>query len=250
MRFNDKIVLVTGAASGVGKAAAIRMAKEGATVILFDLNAELGEQTAQEISTLGNKVEFFKCDVSNEEQVEECFKKAVKKFGNINSLSHNAGLLKTYNTHEMSLKDWNFLLNINLTGTFLINKHAIPILLKNDVSYVVNCASIAAFHPHPWAACYSATKGGILSFTKSIFIEYHRKGLRANCVQLGSIETNLAAKFEFPQGADKDLIKFLVPYGKPNMAKPEHAAGAIAFLCSDDAFFINGTEVTVDGGRI
>lgn len=250
-RFEDKRVIVTGAASGIGKAAAMRMASEGAILGLLDLNHDRLIKTAQEISKQhGTSVFSRQCDVGDFDEVEESINSLAKDMGGLQALSHNAGILKVYNTHEMTLKQWNELIRVNLTGTFAVNRFALPHLLKNEVSYLVNMSSIAEHHPHPWAAAYSATKGGIHSFTRSLFIEYHRQGLRANTVKPGSIQSDLATNFSFPEGSDKELIKFLTPFGAAHMVGPEHAAGTIAFLCSDDAYHINGTEIVVDGGKI
>ena len=250
-RFENKRVIITGAASGIGQAAAMRMASEGAILGLLDLNKDSLIRTAQEVSKqFGTTVFTRQCDVGQFDQVGEAIDSLVKEMGGLQALSHNAGILKVYNTHEMTLEQWNQIIRVNLTGTFAVNRFALPHLLRNDQSYLVNMSSIAEHHPHPWASAYSASKGGIHSFTRSLFIEYHKQGLRANTVKPGSIQSGLADNFSIPKGGDPELINFLVPFGKPHMVGAEHAASTIAFLCSDDAYHINGTEIIVDGGKI
>jgi NAD(P)-dependent dehydrogenase (short-subunit alcohol dehydrogenase family) len=126
----------------------------------------------------------------------------------------------------------------------------LPHLLKNKSSALVNNSSSAVIHPHPWLAAYSASKGAIKSFTQSLYVEYSLQGLRANCVLPGRIETGLARNFSIPEGANPELLKILVPLGRVNLVAPDKVAGVVAFLLSDDALHINGTEILVDGGQI
>lgn len=170
--------------------------------------------------------------------------------GGINALSHKVGILKCYNTHEMTLDNWNQIISVNLTGTFNVNRQAIPHLLKNEASYLINNSSIAVELPHPWMAAYVATKGGMQAMTRSLALEYYLQGLRANCILPGSIDTGLSNTFEIPQNANPVLLKTLTPLGKASMVSPDKVAGTVAFLASDDAFHITGTEITVDGGKL
>lgn len=250
-RFENRNVLITGAASGIGYAAAVRIASEGGNIALLDINEDRLKEVAADLqSKYKVNVVFQKCDVAHFENVEEAINMSNEKLGGIQALSHNAGILRCYNTHEMTLEQWNEILNVNLTGTFNVNRHALSHLLKNERSYLVNTSSIAAYYRHPWMSAYSATKGAIKSFTRSLFIEYCRQGLRANCVLPGSIDTPLARAFTIPKGADPILIKSLVPFEKAVLVSPESVAAAIAFLTSDDAIHINGTELSIDGGKV
>jgi NAD(P)-dependent dehydrogenase (short-subunit alcohol dehydrogenase family) len=249
-RFQNKSVVVTGAASGIGQAVALRLASEGARLALIDYNAEGLEQTKSQVEKLGAMADNLVCDLSNEAEVTQATNDIMDKLNDVHALSHNAGIAKTYNTHEMTLAQFSEIINVNLVGTFLINRALLPHLLKNDRSYIVNMSSIAEHHPHPWMSAYAASKGGIKSFTRSLFIEYHRQGLRANCICPGSISSNIGDNFKIPDNADADIIRYLTPYGQPHMVAAEHVAGVIAMMCSDDAWHMNGTEVIVDGGRI
>lgn len=249
-RFERRNVLITGAASGIGRAAAFRIASEGGSLALLDRDWNKLSETVDELSSCGVRVVGEACDVSDFTQTREVIDKLAERLGGIHSLSHNAGILRCYRTHEMLPSDWDEIISINLTGTFNVNRHALPHLLKNKVGYLVNTSSIASYYRHPWTSAYSATKGAIVSFTRSLFIEYFQEGLRANCVLPGGIDTPLARAYKVPEGANPELIQSLVPFKEPVMVSPESVAGTIAFLASDDAYHINGTEITVDGGKV
>lgn len=249
-RFENRNVLITGAASGIGFAAAKRIAGEGGNLALLDINAELLNSAAKELKQFNVDIVYEICNVANFEATKHAIDSMSLKLGGIQYLSHNAGILKCYNTHEMTIEQWNEIVSINLTGTFNVNRHALPHLLKNKNSSLVNTSSIAAYYRHPWMSAYSATKGAIKSFTRSLFIEYCMQGLRANCVLPGSIETPLARNFSIPAGANPELLKSLTPFDKAVMVSPHSVAGSIAFLLSDDAQHINGTEISIDGGKI
>lgn len=249
-RFQGRSVLITGAASGIGFAAAKRIASEGGNLALLDINSDQLKIAVEQLKQFNTKIVYEICSVVDFDATKKAIDKMCEKLGGIQALSHNAGILKCYNTHEMTLEQWNEILAINLTGTFNVNRHALPHLLKNECSYLVNTSSIAAYYRHPWMSAYSATKGAIKSFTRSLFIEYCLQGLHANCVLPGSIDTPLARSFRIPEGANPELIKSLTPFGKAVMVSPESVASAIAFLASDEAQHINGTEISIDGGKI
>lgn len=250
-RFQDKNVMITGAATGIGRAAAIRIAQEGGNLALLDINLVGLQNITQEIIEKYHvKVIYAQCNVASFEETETAINSLAHEIGGIQSLSHNAGILRCYNTHEMTPAQWNEIISVNLTGTFNVNRLALPHLLKNKCSYLVNTSSIAIDQPHPWMAAYAASKGAIKSFTRSLFIEYFLQGLHANCVLPGSIESDLANTFKIPEGANPVLLKTLIPLGESKLVSANHVAGVIALLASDDAYHINGTEIIVDGGRV
>jgi NAD(P)-dependent dehydrogenase (short-subunit alcohol dehydrogenase family) len=230
-RFEGKVALVTGAASGIGKATAARLAEEGATVAAVDL-----------------KGTEYTCDVSDEAQVNATVQAVIAKHDRLDVLANVAGILRADHTHELALADFERVLRVNLVGTFLLCKAAIPHLLKTRGN-IVNTSSTAALGSHPWMAAYAASKGGILSLTRSIAVEYGKQGLRANCVCPGGIATPLHAQFKLPKGGDPELLRGAMPLSLP-YAGPEHAASVIAFLASDDARYITGEDIRADGGAL
>ncbi len=168
------------------------------------------------------KVVHRKCDVSSFEETKCAIDQLASELDGFQSLSHNAGILQCYNTHEMTFEQWNQIISVNLTGTFNVNRHAIPHLLKNKSSYIVNTSSTAIDQPHPWLAAYSASKGAIKSFTRSISVEHCLQGLHANCVLPGGIESELANTFKVPKGADAILLKTLSPLGNPTLVDAKY----------------------------
>jgi len=246
-RFENKVALVTGAASGIGRATAERLAEEGAALVLTDVQAEPLEEAAKLARERGAAVEAIPCDVSDPAAVAAAFEQGVGRFGKLDVLCNSAGILKFGNTHEFSLDDWNRILAINLTGTFLVCRVAIPHLLDTGGA-IVNIASTAALAGHPWTCAYSASKGGVLAFTYGIAIEYGKRGLRANAVCPGSVSTPMIDAFQLPEGADRKLVHRIMPLDQ--FRGPETVASAIAFLASSDAAHINGVALRVDGATL
>jgi len=246
-RFENKVALVTGAASGIGEATAIRLAQEGASVACVDISEKVKE-TAAVVEKLGGGALALTCDISDEAQVAAMVAAAVARFDRIDVLANVAGILRSDHTHELKLEDWDKIIRINLTGTFLVCRAAIPHLLKTKGN-IVNTSSSSAMGSHPWMAAYAASKGGILSMTRVIAVEYAKQGLRANCIIPGGIATPLHTQFRMPKGADPELLRGAMPLTLP-YAGPEHAASVIAFLASDDARYITGAEVRADGGAL
>ncbi len=249
-RFTHKNILITGAASGMGRAAALRISAEGGHLALIDNNLEGLKSLASVLSIEGQRVVYRVCDVRDFDATQQAIDALSEELGGLHAVSHNAGIMRCYNTHEMTLAQWEEIISVNLTGTFNVNRHALPHLLKNKVSFLVNNASNALVHPHPWLAAYSASKGGIKAMTQSLYAEYTLQGLRANCILPGRIETGLARGFSIPKGANPELVKTLVPTGRVNLVDPDQVGSVIAFLLSEDALHINGTEILVDGGQI
>ncbi len=230
-RFEGKVVLVTGAASGIGKATATRIAEEGGTVVTLDVADGVD----------------IKCDISDEQQVNDAIASIIAKHDRLDVLCNVAGILRSVHTHELKLENWDKIIRVNLTGTFLVCKAAIPHLLKTKGN-IVNTSSTSALGSHPWMAAYAASKGGILSMTRVIAIEYAKQGLRANCVCPGGINTPLHGQFRMPKGVDLELLRGAMPL-VPQVG-PEYAASVIAFLASDDAKYMNGAEIRADGGAL
>jgi NAD(P)-dependent dehydrogenase (short-subunit alcohol dehydrogenase family) len=246
-RFEGKTVLITGAASGIGRASALRLAEEGAQLALCDVQREALDATAKDAAVRGAACETAVVDVCDEAQVRAAVQGAVTRFGKLDVVCNVAGILRFDHTHELPLADWNRVVAINLTGTFLVCREAIPHLLATRGN-IVNVASTAGMTGHPWAAAYAASKGGVIAFTRAVAVEYAQQGLRANSVCPGSIETPITKQFHIPEGANPKLVRRMMPL--TGFAEPEKVANLIAFLGSDEASHITGEELRIDGGAL
>ena len=246
-RFENKNVIVTGAASGIGQATAIRLAQEGANVACIDIDEDELKKTASTIASDNNTSLAVPCDISDPTSVKNTIASIQGDFGQIHALCNVAGVLSSSHSHEVEFAEWNRVLSVNLTGTFLMCQACIPHLLESR-GYIVNTSSSAALGGHPWMAAYAASKGGILSLTRSLALEYVEQGLNVNAVIPGAIVTPLHQGFQMPKGANANLIKRIIPFVP--YAQPEVVASTIAFLASDEAIYINGSELRVDGGML
>jgi NAD(P)-dependent dehydrogenase (short-subunit alcohol dehydrogenase family) len=239
---------VTGGGSGIGRATVERLSAEGAAVLAVDVAAaSLDETVARCDKSDGGPVAALVGDVSDPEFAPAAVAEAVRQFGGLDVLANVAGILRTAHTHEHSLEMWEKVMAVNLTGTFLFSKAAIPVLLERSGN-IVNTSSTAALAGLPWGAAYAASKGGVLALTRVIAIEYGRQGLRCNAVCPGSIETPILNDFAFPEGADMKLTQRAMALDRPR--GPETVASTIAFLASDDAAHVNGEHVRVDGATL
>ena len=246
-RFSEKVALITGAASGIGRACALRLAEEGASLALCDVQAAALDATAKEARERGAKVESSIVDVCDEAQVRGAVAGAVAGFGKLDVVCNVAGILRFDHTHELPLADWSRVIAINLTGTFLVCREAIPHLLATRGN-IVNVASTAGMTGHPWAAAYAASKGGVIALTRSLAVEYAQQGVRVNSVCPGSIETPITKAFHIPAGANPKLVRRIMPL--TGFAGPEKVANLVALLASDEGSHITGEEIRVDGGAL
>jgi len=247
-RFEDKVAIVSGAASGIGKATAERLASEGAKVACLDVQAEAAAGTAKAIQQKGGEAVAIVCDVSDPQSVADAVAKTLDTYGKLDSLCNIAGIIQFGNTHEVSLETWKRVLDVNLTGTFLMSQHALPHLLADGGGSIVNTSSTAALKGQAWTAAYSASKGGVQALTYVMAVEYGKQHLRVNAVNPGSIKTAMMTGFQLPDGADMSLVQRTMALDKPR--GPEYAASVFAFLASDDAAHINGETIRVDGGAL
>jgi NAD(P)-dependent dehydrogenase (short-subunit alcohol dehydrogenase family) len=243
-RFSGKGALVTGAASGIGRATALRLAAEGATVVAADVDAERLATLAEEIDGESGSIHTRAADVSAAEAVDELVTSTVGTLGRLDVVVNVAGVLSFSHTHEHPLEEWDRLLAVNLTGTFLVCRASIPHLLGSRGT-IVNLASTAAHKGQPWSAAYVASKGGVLALTKALAVEYARAGLRVNSVSPGAIDTPIAEAFHVPDGADRKLLSRMMPLD--GFGSPEGIAAAVAYLASEEASHLNGADVVIDG---
>jgi len=258
-RLAQSRILVTGAASGIGQATALRLLDEGAAVVAADVAADGLDKTRARAGEIGagERLTTVEMNVGDEKSVVDGVRSAVNTLGGLDSLVNAAGILRAAHTDQMDLDLWNQIIGINLTGTFLVVREALPALLQNPRSAIVNFSSTSASFAHPYMAAYAASKGGVQSFTHALALEYASKGLRAVCVAPGSIKSGItdATAGYIPQDADWALFTRLMPImpttlesSGAGMGDPAAVAGVIAMLVSDDGAFITGTEIRVDGG--
>lgn len=248
-RFAGRTALITGGASGIGRATAVRLAEEGAAVTIVDVDSAGLAETAELASKAGEgrAVAVVEGDVSSPALAPAAVSAVLDQYGRLDVLCNVAGILRTANTHEHPLEMWDQVLAINLTGTFLFCRAALPALLDARGT-IVNVSSTAALAGHPWAAAYAASKGGVLALTRTIAVEYGKQGLRCNAVCPGSIDTPITRQFDIPDGADARLLYRIMALDKAR--GPETVASTIAFLASDDAAHVNGEDVRVDGATL
>ena len=241
MRFSGKSAIVTGAASGIGLATALRLGSEGANVVIADLDQAKGDQAASKVRDAGAPGSFpVSCDVSNEAQVEAAVKQAIDRFGRLDVVVNNAGLMSFKAIEELTGDEWQKLLSVDLLGAFYFTKQAF--LNMKSGGAIVNVSSIHAVETEPLVAPYAAAKAAILSLTRSSALEGTPKGIRVNAILPGAIDT--------PMLWDNPNVKSGVEKIDPaDVGKPEDVAALIAFLASDEAKFVQGAWVRVDGGR-
>lgn len=242
-RFKGKTVIVTGGASGIGEATVVEFAKEGANVVISDMS-DKGQALSDQLNQDGYQTMFMKTNVTEEEEVQRLVEETVSKYGSLDVLFANAGIGAATLVHEMSYADWKKVIDVNLNGVFLCNKYALAQMLKQETGgVIVNNDSIHGFVGKPGVSAYAASKGGVKLLTQTATSEYAAKGIRINNVNPGYIDTPLLAGM--PEEAKQELIE-LHPIGR--LGRPEEVAKAVLFLASDDASFISGASLLVDGG--
>jgi NAD(P)-dependent dehydrogenase (short-subunit alcohol dehydrogenase family) len=237
-RFDNKVALITGAASGIGQASAYRIAEEGGRVACLDIAVDAAEKT---------DAIAYGCDVSDCDSIKSGVANVIQQYGQLDALCNIAGTLRFDKTEEVSLEDWNRILAVNLTGTFFMCQAALPHLVESE-GYIVNMASTAAHGAHAWTAAYAASKGGVMAMTRTIAIEFGRRKVNANSISPASIETPMVdlARTQLPDGADLSLLQKVLPFD--GNRPPSVVANLVAFLASEDAVHINGIDIRIDGG--
>ncbi|TNM39808.1 SDR family oxidoreductase [Nocardioides albidus] len=256
-RYDGRRALVTGGGSGIGQATVLRLLAEGGSVVAADVSEAGLADTVTKAGEAGDRLTTLVIDVADESSVRAGVASAVEALGGLDVVVNAAGILRSGHTHETSLESFEQVLRINLVGTFLVIREAIPALREGHGAAVVNFSSTSAVFAHPYMAAYAASKGGIQSMTHALASEYAGDGIRFTAVQPGSISSGMtdgsgaskqSAGPGLPEDADLNLFVKLAPALGRGFAGPETVAGVVAMLASEDGAFITGTEVRIDGG--
>jgi len=243
-----KVAFVTGAANGIGRAAALAFAREGASVAVADVSEQGNRDTARMIEQAGGRALAVRCDVSRAEDVKAALDKAVDAFGRLDYAFNNAGVEQPITaTADLTEEEWDRIVGINLRGVFLCMKHEIPLMLRQGGGAIVNTSSGAGVKGFAGQAAYCAAKYGIVGLSKAAALDYAKSNIRINAVCPGIIETPMMDRFSggTPEGRERVIAQ--EPIGR--MGKPEEIAAAVIWLCSDAAAFVVGHAMVVDGGQ-
>lgn len=244
-RLENKVAIITGGAQGIGKAAVKKLAGEGATVIIWDINEEKANKTISELSTVSNKIFFNSVNITSYESVQSAAESVYNKYGSIDILINNAGITKDATLVKMSPEQWQQVINVNLTGVFNCTKSVAPFMVEKKSGRIVSTSSVVGLYGNFGQTNYVAAKSGIIGMTKVWARELGRKGINVNAVAPGFIATEM---IETVPEKVIDMLKEKTPLGR--LGTPEDIADAYMFLVSDESKFINGHVLSVDGGLV
>ena len=249
MRLENKVALITGAGSGIGRATAELFAKEGAKVIVADYNAESSQLTVRSIKESGGQATFVQADVSKAIDAERMVRAAVNTYGRLDILHNNAGIfVKPTPAHELTEDIWDRVFDINIKGVWLGCKYAVPELIKAGGGAIVNTASMAGIRGRPYTSAYCASKGAVVMFTKTLAIELAPYNIRANCICPGAVNTPLIHQLGVTQ--EQAAAQVLSDQPIPRFARPEEIAQAVLYLAADgESSYVTGHALQIDGGQ-
>ncbi|MFC2164398.1 SDR family NAD(P)-dependent oxidoreductase [Acidobacteriota bacterium] len=246
-----KVAMITGGASGIGRASAIQLAQAGATLALLDIDHLGGNTTAQEIQKIGAEARFYSCDVSSDSDCRKTVAQVHSDFGRLDILFNNAGIIWRKTIVETSEEEWDALLDVNLKGIFLLSRRVIPEMMKSGSGSIINTGSGWGLKGGDKAAAYCAAKGGVVNLTRAMAIDHGPDGIRVNCICPGDIDTEMLNEEAVQLGLSKDeFFKEAADRPLQRMGNPEDVANAVLYFASDLSSWVTGSILVVDGGGL
>ncbi|MES9684017.1 glucose 1-dehydrogenase [Gottfriedia acidiceleris] len=248
MRLKDKVAVITGGGSGIGRATAIRFAKEGAKIVIADINEVTGEETLGVINQQNQEAIFIKTNVAESKSIQNLMKRAVEHFGRIDILFNNAGIGNSeVRSVDLAEEEWDQVIDINLKSVFLGIKYAMPELKKSGNGVIINTASLLGLKGRKYVSAYNASKGGVVLLTQNAALEYGKYNIRVNAIAPGIIDTNIIKEWKNDE-RKWSILSRANALGR--IGSPDEIASAALFLASDEASFVTGATLSVDGGGL
>jgi NAD(P)-dependent dehydrogenase (short-subunit alcohol dehydrogenase family) len=249
MRLNQKVALITGGTSGIGEATALLFAREGARVAITGRSKERGREVSRRIEEGGGRAIFLECDVRFSEHCRGAVEKTVEAFGRLDVLFNNAGVYYPHTALDCSEQEWDVQMDVNLKGTFLMSKYALPGMIAQGGGVIINNSSGWGLVGGDAAVAYCASKGGVVLLTKAMAIDHGRQGIRVNCICPGDVDTPMLPEDARMRGLKfKDYLAGAANRPLGRIGTPEEIAKAALFLASEDSSFMTGASLVVDGG--